>query len=276
MTAPVVARPNIRPKRGWKTWWGALWIVVVLGVVVYFHFVVPPFIAVPTGSMVPALHIGDLAIVRPITAAQVRVGEIIVVHLPPSIQQFYHYPPSVIHRIIRITHQNGHEAFRTKGDANPYPDPYVVEPSYVRGIVVHAYRYWGYPILFLHSIQGRLFLLATLMVAVANAVWQQWEQRKRAQGPSTRPVPSGGGEASGSTERHPEPNSDGERLAVLRSIQHELQGHAQLLEQVASELSALRQQSQSSNQFLFSLLWQAQARSQKNRRASSNETESDP
>jgi signal peptidase I len=143
-----------------KYFWNGLFVMLLLGCVAYFRYGQPPFVAIPSKSMYPTLKVGDLAIVRPITAADVKVGEIVVVQLPKIIQVNYNYPSSVIHRIVSRKVVDGTLTFHSKGDNNPAQDPYAITSDYVRGAVVKVVPYAGYPILFFSSKQGRYFLIA--------------------------------------------------------------------------------------------------------------------
>ena len=86
------------------------------------------FLVVQGGSMRPALHSGDLLIVRPCSAG-VRPGDVI------------NYQPrtgsaSVTHRVVRVRTEGEGLRLVTKGDANRRPDEIVVRGSSVRGTVV--------------------------------------------------------------------------------------------------------------------------------------------
>lgn len=64
-----------------------------------------------TGSMAPALHPGDLVLVRDTPIAQVRVGDVIGVREPDG--------RVIVHRVVRIDGAGGFLRVHTKGDANP-------------------------------------------------------------------------------------------------------------------------------------------------------------
>lgn len=96
-----------------------------------------PFVAVASGSMRPALEVGDLVIIQGVSAYEIREGDIIVFNKPG--EKTY-----TIHRVTRIeTLANGTIIFKTKGDANPTEDPWIPEQN-VKGRVLYRIPYIGY------------------------------------------------------------------------------------------------------------------------------------
>ncbi|MFZ5823188.1 MAG: signal peptidase I [Bacillota bacterium] len=81
--------------------------------------------AVPTTSMVPALYPGDLIAVVPLLGRRLSVGQIVVFKTEKD-------PTWIVHRIIGGSEQEG---FITQGDGNQTPDPYLVYPRHVAGVV---------------------------------------------------------------------------------------------------------------------------------------------
>jgi signal peptidase len=77
-------------------------------------------LVVQSGSMTPTLPVGSVAIYRHETAAQVKVGQIILFGKPSD--------PSVVvtHRVYAIKNGPQGRYFKTKGDANPAPDAWQV------------------------------------------------------------------------------------------------------------------------------------------------------
>ncbi len=84
-----------------------------------------PIVMVQTGSMVPTLHIGDVALLESLHGRAPKVGEIVVEPVPLDVQRNLHYPANVTHRVMKIT--NG--MVTTKGDANAVPEPFSVPIS---------------------------------------------------------------------------------------------------------------------------------------------------
>jgi signal peptidase len=95
-----------------------------------------------TGSMIPALKLGDVVIDKP--AQQLHRGEII------TFRQSATSNVIVTHRI----HSLRHGIIRTKGDANPTPDVFPVDRSLVRGTVMTVVPKLGYLIVFFKQPAG--------------------------------------------------------------------------------------------------------------------------
>jgi signal peptidase I len=71
-----------------------------------------------SGSMRPAFAPGDVVVVTPEPAADVRVGQIISYHIPVGDRHVE------THRVIRIVSGGAHPVVVTRGDANGTPDPW--------------------------------------------------------------------------------------------------------------------------------------------------------
>ena len=77
-------------------------------------------LVVDSGSMTPTLPVGSVAIYRHETAAQVKVGQIILFGKPSDTGVV------VTHRVYAIKNSPQGRYFETKGDANPAPDAWQV------------------------------------------------------------------------------------------------------------------------------------------------------
>src|SRR5439155_134605 len=77
-----------------------------------------PYRLVPVqgASMEPTIHLGSLAVMRPVRAADVRVGDIIIFGRSDIADEL------VTHRVVRIVRTVSGPVFLTKGDANGAPD----------------------------------------------------------------------------------------------------------------------------------------------------------
>lgn len=135
-----------RLRRAGTFLWGAtsvalLGAALVLGVV---GLVIPKILgAVPltilSGSMVPTMPPGSLAVVRPVDPTQARVGDVLT-YQPESDD-----PMLVTHRVIAVTRNaDGDVSLTLQGDANGAPDARPVRPEQVRGSVVYAVPYFGW------------------------------------------------------------------------------------------------------------------------------------
>jgi len=120
-----------------------------------------PFMPVFGTSMEPVLHAGNLIIIKEKTPADVQVGDIIVYNVPKAIQDYYNYPPVVAHRVIEVRDTEFGTAWRTKGD-NGGEDPFTVRANDLRGTVSNQLPFLGFPLLFLQSQQGSMFVIIAL------------------------------------------------------------------------------------------------------------------
>jgi signal peptidase len=120
-TLPVEPEHRSIGHRLWRFATGLALIAItagsIAGMVLVIHDRVG-FSPVLSPSMVPAFSPGDLIITRSEPATAMRVGQIVALPIPGEAGQRY------VHRIISITTKNGKPLVRTKGDANPLPEPY--------------------------------------------------------------------------------------------------------------------------------------------------------
>lgn len=106
-----------------------------------------PIVSVSSRSMLPTLHVGDLAIA--VGASEIRPGDIIIYAANcPALPR-----EDIIHRVIAINNSY----VITKGDnnaTNPIPDPCPVSFRQIKGKVVLVLPLLGYPRLLLNWIVG--------------------------------------------------------------------------------------------------------------------------
>jgi len=109
---------------------------------VLFAFLVPTAFSgtlaiVRSSSMEPAMRAGALAVMLPVDAEDVKVGDVIAFEPP--------WDPDVVvsHRVIGVRY-NGELSFDTKGDASEDSDPYYVPARNVHGKMVFSIPYLGY------------------------------------------------------------------------------------------------------------------------------------
>jgi len=93
-----------------------------------------PLDVVESGSMEPELHIGDLLVAKGLRHKDLKVG-LIVVFKRPSANYL------IVHRIYAI--YNGVRIV-TKGDNNPFPDPFYISSNDIRGVVIARIPLVGY------------------------------------------------------------------------------------------------------------------------------------
>jgi len=128
---------------------------------IYFLRSAIPFMPVYGISMEPVLHSGDLITIKPVAPAEIKEGDIIVYNVPLSIQEHYNYPPVVAHRVVEVRENESGFGLRTKGD-NTGEDPFTVRAQDLRGTVSNQIPYLGFPLLFLQSQQGLIFVIIAL------------------------------------------------------------------------------------------------------------------
>jgi signal peptidase len=107
-----------------------------------------------SGSMEPAIHVGDLAIVAPAKPVDLKVGDIVTYRLTDR--------PGVLvtHRIVQIGLDDKHNMiFTTKGDANNSADQVQVDQGAVLGRVAFSIPQVGYLVDFAKRPEGRVLLL---------------------------------------------------------------------------------------------------------------------
>lgn len=120
---------------------------IILGLVlcfVLFTFLIPTAFSgtlaiVRSSSMEPAMPAGALAVMLPVDAEDVKVGDIIVFDPPWDPDATV----TVSHRVIGV-YRNEEIIFDTKGDATEDSDPYYVPAQRVHGKVVFSIPYLGY------------------------------------------------------------------------------------------------------------------------------------
>jgi signal peptidase len=130
-------------------------------------------------SMTGTYDRGSLIFDRPVPVGRLRVGDVIT-YTPPR------HDGAVTHRIVWIGRdRSGARAYRTKGDANPAPDPWhftLHRPTQAR--VAFAVPYVGYAIgaLSLRWVRMALIGLPALLVALAvlAGLWRDAGQEARA------------------------------------------------------------------------------------------------
>ncbi len=115
--------------------------------------------AVKTGSMEPTLPVGSLLLVRtPAANRPLGTGDILTFAEPGSPQVM------VTHR---ITGSDGSGNFRTKGDANPAEDPWLVNRADIRGVLLAHYDHLGTVVTALNSRAGIFWLVLVPVLALA-------------------------------------------------------------------------------------------------------------
>jgi signal peptidase len=98
-------------------------------------------VTVLSGSMVPALRPGSIAVDRPIDPAQVRVGDIITYSAADPVSGVAEL---ITHRVVAIGRDSVGQRFTTRGDANNAADEQPVRAAQIRGTVWYDLPYLGF------------------------------------------------------------------------------------------------------------------------------------
>jgi signal peptidase I len=144
------------------------------------QFSIIPFVAVPTVSMEPVFHRGELILTKRVNTKDIQIGDIIVVAIPNTIQEKYQYPSSMVHRVTEISEStSGQSYFKTRGDNNPSEDPFKTNGKNVQGKVYWHTSKLGYPILFLHSIQGKISIVVIISLLIFDSLYQSFQRNRK-------------------------------------------------------------------------------------------------
>jgi len=153
--------------------WGVVVILVacLVGGLAYLQ-TWPPLAIVQSGSMVPAIQIGDVEVLKHLDGPP-RVGDIIVVHVPDAARSRYGYPPVVTHRVVRISHG----MVTTKGDAlkvvDPFTTPVNTVTEQVVAVIPDAGRIYG----FFTSTWGMLWIAIGALMLVGLPLLDRRHER---------------------------------------------------------------------------------------------------
>jgi len=135
-----------------------------------------------SGSMKPRFDPGDLVIVTPEPARDVRVGQVISLHVPVG----DHHVQT--HRVVQVLRGGEHPVIRTKGDANKARDPWTARLDgstawQVRAVVPKL----GWLIVWLRSPWLRLltvFVAPALFVIIAiRRIWSESDEDENERSP---------------------------------------------------------------------------------------------
>lgn len=117
-------------------------LVIFIAGLGFIHFMPGySFSLVRSGSMVPAIKVGDVIITRPADAANTQPGTIVM---------YLHDVEMITHRVLSI---DGNTLV-TKGDALEDPDPWPVVMADVKGVYLFKLPYIGYAMNFVRTKLG--------------------------------------------------------------------------------------------------------------------------
>jgi signal peptidase len=157
---------------------------------------------VTSGSMEPAIGVGDLVYVYDADPSTIQEGDIITYDIDDDSQV-------TTHRVIEVLDTEQGLQFQTKGDANEDPDQYRVPAEAVIGKVRLSLPLVGRAVVFANSRMGILTLLiipaALLIINEAYTLGKAYMAAKNAE-----QTEETGTEESGSAEPAEDPRTDAE------------------------------------------------------------------
>ncbi|MEM4427702.1 MAG: signal peptidase I [Zestosphaera sp.] len=119
-------------------------------------------LVVVSGSMSPALDVGDVAVINTrVSPSDVVEGDVIAFYLGRDL---------VIHRVVRVLNTSSGIKYLTKGDANENPDPFRVSQSALLGKYVFKIPLVGYLWIYLMQIlinYQNLIITVTLLMTTS-------------------------------------------------------------------------------------------------------------
>jgi signal peptidase len=134
-------------------------------------------LVVRSGSMSPTIPTGSVVFYRKVTAAKVKVGDVIVFDKPGQQNE------KVTHRVFKISNGPTGHYFTTKGDANGAPDDWRVPAVGTGWVASFHVPTLGYVLADLQSTTARLLLLVIpallLGVITLYEIWREREPRGR-------------------------------------------------------------------------------------------------
>ena len=143
----------------------ALGLLILVAVVIAGLFSVRgalPFVPILGVSMEPEFKAGDLITIEEVSPSDIKVGDVIVFTVPPMVREAYDYPKVVVHRVVRAYTTDRDTTFRTQGDNVEGEDPFMVRARDIKGTPGRRIPYLGFPLLFLQSQQGLIFVVVSL------------------------------------------------------------------------------------------------------------------
>jgi signal peptidase len=125
-------------------------------------------VAVYSGSMEPELHVGALALVKPVESSEIRVGDVITFNDPRQPGRL------ITHRVVEVVQRDeGGLAYRTKGDANLNRDPWAISLPGKVGRYSFDIPYVGYALVYVKTREVRtgLILVTSLLLLFGLLRW---------------------------------------------------------------------------------------------------------
>ena len=141
-----------------------LWAVAITSVVGAAYIVINKihFARVLSGSMQPQFERGDVLVLKPIDSAAVTQGQILMLPAAQGDGSLY------VHRVIEVNRAKGATLVRTKGDANPVPDPDTLRITSSQVPLVTGVINMSWAPMIAVGKAGIVFLFVLLLIAVGS------------------------------------------------------------------------------------------------------------
>lgn len=139
----------------------------------------PRFAVIQTTSMVPTLVPGDVVMITKADPMSIDVGDIIAFNLAAYEVDEQGRPIDMkgikitVHRVIERKIINGRLYFRTQGDNNPVPDPWLVPASGVLGKAEKVASLGTFGLVLTNPV-GRVFVIMIMLsslVLLGSTIW---------------------------------------------------------------------------------------------------------
>lgn len=152
----------------------AVWILIGLFGGLFLSVTAPYLLGsrsltVLSGSMEPALHVGDVVVVEQVLPLDVRVGDIVTFRDPTDTSRL------ITHRVRQIDVEGRNVGFVTKGDANTSVERWSTDREGTIGRVqFHVWRL-GFLMFWIRSPFGRLALVVLPALLLGTfELWRIW------------------------------------------------------------------------------------------------------
>jgi len=109
-----------------------------------------PFMPVFGSGMEPSIPSGSLIIARPLKAADIVAGDIVISKVPPSARQDYGYPPVSAFRVTEVVKDQSGLSFRLRDD-NSAGESFLVRQYKIKGEIGGRIPVLGYPLMIFKS-----------------------------------------------------------------------------------------------------------------------------
>lgn len=180
-------------------------VLVVALVVPFVIFAVPQVVGgdasfvVISGSMEPAISVGDAVVVGEVNGDDVRVGDVITYVTADR-------SAPTTHRVIEIQQTAAGPEYVTQGDNNEDPDASTVTPDRLVGRVILTIPFIGYVVEFVGTTTGFMLLVAApIALLVLTELWSLFKRTREENDDSDGESPTDGVATVAATEDDDEP-----------------------------------------------------------------------